>query len=117
MRGAILAARETGIVHVSTSAELHPENPSQTPSGQPHPAVLAPTPERVRAVERLAEQAREHDGAAPFSEQTLVQLRRAARDETERILLVIAEEDGQALAAAVATAPDPQDEELSLIHI
>ena len=30
--------------------------------------------------------------------------RRAARDETERILLVIAEEDGQALAAAVATA-------------
>lgn len=96
---------------MSTSAELHPENPSETPSGHLSPAVTTPTPERVRAVERLAERAREHDGAAPFSEQTLVQLRRAARDETERILLVIAEEDGQALAAAVATAPDPQDEE------
>ncbi|WP_443095950.1 RNA degradosome polyphosphate kinase [Rothia koreensis] len=63
----------------------------------------------VGQIENLAQRAHSADGAQPLSEQTLVQLRRAAEqsDGASAAPLVITAFEGEALvAAAVATAPE-----------
>ena len=74
-----------------------------------HVEESRPTPGLVERVERIARAAQSHDGAAPLSEQSLVELRRAAGEEGAGLLLVTASEEGELVGAAVATAPPSEE--------
>lgn len=54
----------------------------------------------VASFEQLAERARQQDGAAPFSEQTFVELRKAARGQDAALRLFEARQGGQAVGYA-----------------
>ena len=58
-----------------------------------------PTEEQIETVLTIADQAQQHDGAAPFSEQSLVELRRGSQGSA---LLALGRDEEQTLAVALA---------------
>ncbi|RUQ23352.1 RNA degradosome polyphosphate kinase [Kocuria sp. HSID16901] len=81
------------------------------PSSRYSVRLARPTSDLAEKIDDLTHTVRAHDGASPFSEQTLVELRRAAQnseDATDPV--IVAAYDGEKLVGvAIATAPEDPD--------